>query len=149
MYERKQYHPPTPTTDIIIEYERAGKEGIILIQRKNPPLGLAIPGGFAEYGISLADNAIKEAKEETNLDVVITEPDRPFLVKSGPDRDPRGHMISVTYVARGYGDLKAGDDAARAFHYTIPEVQALIDNKKLVFDHADILREYIKEYHRR
>ena len=92
---------PYPTTDIIIEYERAGKEGIILIMRKNPPIGLALPGGFAEYGISLEENARKEGKEETNLEVILENEEQPFCVHSDPQRDPRGHMISVTYIAKG------------------------------------------------
>ncbi|MDO8628296.1 MAG: NUDIX hydrolase [Nanoarchaeota archaeon] len=135
---------PYPTTDLIIEYEHAGKHGIILIERRNPPLGLALPGGFAEYDISLEDNARKEGKEETNLEVILENEEQPFCVHSNPDRDPRGHMISITYIAKGYGELKAGDDAKKAFHYTIAEIKELLGTGKIVFDHEKIIMKYLK-----
>ncbi|MBR9691775.1 NUDIX hydrolase [Candidatus Woesearchaeota archaeon] len=137
--EVQTYRNPIPTTDIIIEYQK----GVVLIERKNPPYGLAIPGGFAEWGISLEDNARKEAKEETNLEVILENPDTPFVF-SDPDRDSRDHMISVTYIAKGYGELKAGDDAKDAKVYTINEIIRLVENNQLAFDHADILRKYLK-----
>jgi len=136
------YRNPFPTTDLIIEYKSSGKEGIVLITRKNPPYGLALPGGFAEWGISLEDNARKEAREETGLEVVIENSGRPY-VYSDPHRDPRGHMISNTYYAKGYGTLKAGDDAKAAEIYTISEVLKLIKEDTLAFDHAKILEDYL------
>jgi 8-oxo-dGTP diphosphatase len=140
----KRHKNPIPTTDIIIEYndEKENKNGIVLIDRKNPPYGLAIPGGFAENQITLEDNAIKEAKEETNLDIVIQNKNRPF-VYSNPNRDPRGHMIANVYIAKGYGELKAGDDAKDARVYTKNELKKLIQNNELVFDHAKILNNYL------
>lgn len=151
----KKYKNPIPTTDIIIEYmdEKSGekssensdgkKEGIVLITRKNPPHGLAIPGGFAELGLSLEENAIKEAKEETGLNITIENPNRPF-VYSSPKRDPRGHMISNTYIAKGHGILKAGDDAKDARVYSVSELIALLGKEELVFDHEKILRDYLE-----
>ncbi len=139
--EIKCYRNPIPTTDIIIEYYN---RGIVLITRRNPPLGLAIPGGFSEYGLSLEENAIKEAKEETGLDVVIENPEKPFCVHSNPDRDPRGHMISITYIAKGYGNLKAGDDAKTAKVYSLDEIVEFVKQKSLVFDHSSILEKYLK-----
>ncbi|MBS3122705.1 NUDIX domain-containing protein [Candidatus Woesearchaeota archaeon] len=169
----KKYKNPIPTTDIIIEYadetkddvtkKGVGKKGIVLITRKNPPHGLAIPGGFAELGLSLEENAVKEAKEETGLDITIENPNRPF-VYSDPKRDPRGHIISNTYYAKGHGVLKAGDDAKTARVYSIGECIELIgkgtlregnvregergkENKeevKLAFDHEKILRDYLE-----
>lgn len=136
----KRHRNPIPTTDIIIEYEK----GVVLIDRKNPPFGLAIPGGFAENGITLEDNAVKEAKEETNLDVVIQNKNHP-TVYSNPDRDPRGHMISNVYVAKGYGKLIAGDDAKAAYVYNKDQLRQLIKNNALVFDHAKILTDYLGE----
>jgi len=138
--EIKQYRNPIPTTDIIIEYQ----EGIVLIERKNPPYGLAIPGGFSEVGLSLPDNARKEAKEETNLEIMIENEDTP-MVFSDPDRDPRYHMISITYIAKGYGKLKAGDDAKKARVYSLDQVKEMIDNDALAFDHAKILMQYLKQ----
>ena len=140
--EIQHYRNPIPTTDIIIEY----KGGIILIERKNPPYGLALPGGFAEHGLSLPDNARKEAKEETGLEVILQTPeDEPFCVKSDPSRDPREHMISVTYIAKGYGQLKAGDDAKNAYIVTPKDIHSLIQQNKIVFDHPDILTKYLNK----
>ncbi|MFA6089433.1 MAG: NUDIX domain-containing protein [Candidatus Woesearchaeota archaeon] len=143
----KKYKNPIPTTDIIIEYydEKCKKNGIVLIGRKNPPFGLAIPGGFAEYGLSFEDNAKKEAKEETNLEIDIKNPNLPF-VYSDPNRDPRGHITSNVYFAKGFGELKAGDDALpdSAKVYSKKEIQKLIQNNELVFDHAKILTDYLK-----
>lgn len=137
------YRNPIPTTDIIIEYSDGNKDGIVLVERKNPPFGLALPGGFAEYGLSLEDNARKEAKEETGLDVMLENPEHPFCVRSAPNRDLRGHMISIAYIAKGYGELKGGDDAKNARIYSIDEILELANNNHLVFDHAEILREYL------
>ena len=137
------YRNPVPTTDLVIEYGNREKEGIVLITRKNPPHGFALPGGFAEWGLCLEDNARKEALEETGLEVIIENPNRPY-VYSEPDRDPRGHMISNTYYTRGLGILKAGDDAKTAGIYTISEVIGLIESGALVFDHARILGDYLR-----
>ncbi len=134
---------PYLATDIIIEYPCNGKPGLVLIERKNPPHGLALPGGFAEYGISLEDNACKEASEETGLSLILRA--SPLAVKSDPSRDPRGHVISVVYVAKGSGKVRAGDDAARARVYSIDDVIDLVKKDAFAFDHADILRQYLKE----
>lgn len=139
----RSYEGPFPTTDIIIEYSDGKKEGIVLIERKNEPIGTALPGGFAEKGISLEQNAAKEAKEETGLEIEIKNPNRPW-VYSDPGRDPRAHTISNTYLAIGKGKLQAGDDAKAAFIYTLDEVKKLVKEKKLVFDHGKILEDYLK-----
>ncbi|MFH1589813.1 MAG: NAD(+) synthase [archaeon] len=142
--KRKGYEPPIPTTDIIIEYKNGVKEGLVLIERNNPPYGLAIPGGFAERGITLEQNAIKEALEETGLSIDIETPERPLCVHSNPSRDPRNHMISATYIARGHGTIRAGDDAAKAALYSIPEVKELLKKDAFVFDHGRIIEKYLK-----
>ncbi len=138
----KPYGWPIPTTDIIIEYEQQGKAGIVLITRKNPPYGIAIPGGVAELGLTLEENAEKEAREETGLVVRLKNPQRPY-VYSSPTRDPRHHMISNTYIAVGSGTLCAGDDAASANLYTPEEVRSLLGKGLFAFDHEDILRDYL------
>ena len=138
------YRNPIPTTDIVIEYNNGDKDGIVLITRKNPPHGIALPGGFAELGISLEENAAKEAKEETGLEVILESPESPLCVHSDPLRDPRAHMISVTYVAKGYGELRAGDDAKTATLYTINEVRDLLGQGQIVFDHERILIKYLE-----
>jgi len=144
-YERKEYRSPFLTTDIIIEHEDGKKKGIVLIERRNPPYGTALPGGFAEYGLSLEENAVKEALEETGLEVRLYTPEHPLCVKSEPFRDLRAHMVSVTYVGKGYGRISAGDDAKAARLYTLDEVKKIVKEKSMCFDHAEILAEYLKQ----
>ncbi len=139
------FRNPSLATDIIIEHERGGRKGIVLVERRNPPHGLALPGGFHEFGLSCAENARKEAKEETNLDIILLDhEDHPFMVRSGHWRDPRYHIVSVIYRATGHGTLRGGDDAKEAFVYTVPQVRYLIDGNKLAFDHAHILSVYLQ-----
>ncbi len=95
---------PLLTVDAIIEVEG----GIILIKRKNPPPGWAIPGGFVDYGESLEDAACREAKEETGLDIKLI---RQFHTYSNPGRDPRHHTVSTIFIASASGKPVAGDDA--------------------------------------
>jgi ADP-ribose pyrophosphatase YjhB (NUDIX family) len=98
---------PRITVDIIIELD----EGIVLIERKNPPHGWALPGGFVDYGESLEAAATREAKEETGLEVELL---RQFHTYSDPGRDPRGHTVSTVFVARASGVPQAADDAQAA-----------------------------------
>ncbi len=128
----KVYRNPLPTVDIIIERE----EGIVLVERKNPPLGWALPGGFVDLGESLEEAARREAKEETGLDVTLQ---RQFHTYSDPGRDPRFHTITTVYIARGDGTLRAGDDAGRARVYPTDNLP------DLVFDHKSIILDYLRE----
>ncbi|MGQ9745830.1 MAG: NUDIX domain-containing protein [Dissulfurimicrobium sp.] len=122
---------PIPTVDIIIETE----DGIVLIERKNPPFGWAIPGGFVDYGERAEDAAIREAKEETGLDVKLTGL---LGVYSDPGRDPRMHTISTVFIAKADGRPMAGDDAKSV---TIFGLDRLPDG--LAFDHGKILKDYL------
>lgn len=125
-----KYRNPLPTVDIIIEYQG----GIVLIERKNPPYGWAIPGGFIDYGESAEDAAVREAKEETSLTVHLI---RQLKTYSAPDRDPRHHTIAIVFVAKGDGKLVAADDAASAkvfYEKSVP--------KEMAFDHLEILADY-------
>ncbi len=122
---------PFVTVDIIIEVEDCG---IVLIERKNPPHGWALPGGFVDYGENLEQAALREAKEETSLDVQLIEQ---FYTYSDPSRDPRHHTISTVFIARADGDPKGADDARQAQLFTEAEIPSPI-----VFDHAQILRDY-------
>jgi ADP-ribose pyrophosphatase YjhB (NUDIX family) len=131
--EIETYRNPIPTVDIIIEMESGG---IILIKRKNPPPGWAIPGGFVDYGESLEAAAIREAKEETNLDVELV---RQFHAYSAPDRDPRHHTITTVYIAKAKTKPEAGDDAVAIGVFT---ESSLPD--EIAFDHRLILRDYFK-----
>ena len=124
--------------DIIIEIQREdGKEGIVLIKRKNPPHGWAIPGGFVDYGESLEEAAAREAKEETSLNVQLK---RQFHTYSDPDRDPRQHTISTVFVAEAQGQPKAQDDAKEIGIFTRSEIDF-----PLAFDHSRILEDYFEQ----
>ena len=127
------FQNPVPTVDIIIEIER---KGIILIKRKNPPPGWAIPGGFVDYGETLEEAAIREAKEETDLEVKLI---KQFHTYSDKNRDPRHHTISTIYIAKAKGIPQAKDDALEVGIFTqsnLPE--------EIAFDHRSILRDYFK-----
>jgi len=133
----KEHRNPVPTVDIIIEIEREdGGQGIVLIKRKNPPYGWALPGGFVDYGESLEEAAIREAKEETSLDVELKSQLHTY---SDPERDPRQHTISTVYVAEAAGEPKAQDDATEIGVFTQEEI-----NFPLVFDHQKILADYFE-----
>lgn len=121
---------PLLTVDIIIEINN----GIILIERKNPPHGWALPGGFVDYGESLETAAKREALEETSLDVVLKTP---FLCYSDPKRDPRHHTVTAVFIATAQGTPHAADDAKHLICCDIDNLPAPI-----VFDHADILNDY-------
>jgi ADP-ribose pyrophosphatase YjhB (NUDIX family) len=129
----RKYKNPLPTVDIIIELKGGG---IVLIKRKNPPYGWAIPGGFVDEGESLEDAARREAREETGLKVRLQ---CQLHTYSAPGRDPRFHTITTVFVATSRGTPRAGDDAAGACVYaedTLPE--------DLAFDHRDILADYFR-----
>ena len=129
---KKEYKSPYPTIDLIIEIE----DGIILIRRKNRPFGWALPGGFVDYGESLEDAAVREAKEETGLDVRLV---RQFHSYSEPERDERFHTITTVFIATAEGIPQAADDAADVgiFHRDeLPE--------DIAFDHRDVLRDYFE-----
>lgn len=126
----KQYRNPFPTVDVIIETN----DGIILIERKNPPFGWALPGGFVEYGESLEDAAIREAQEETSLEVRNL---RLLGCYSDPGRDSRMHTISTVYVGTGSGTPQAADDAMNLAIFRLDSLP-----EQLCFDHALILADY-------
>ncbi len=125
-----RYQNPVPTVDVIIEIDRR----IVLIRRKNPPPGWAIPGGFVDVGENIRDAAVREALEETGLEVTLTAL---LGVYSEPDRDPRQHTISTVFVGTAEGVPQGMDDAAEAALFTeeaLPE--------PIAFDHAKILADY-------
>jgi len=127
-----QYRNPTPTVDIIIELDG----GIVLIERENTPRGWALPGGFVDEGECLAAAARREAREETSLEVTLTEQ---FFCYSAPDRDPRQHTVSVVYLATASGTPAAADDARRVQIYSTDALPS-----PLCFDHGQILQDYLE-----
>ena len=117
--------------------ENENFKGIVLIERKNPPYGLAIPGGFVDIGESTEEALKREMKEEISLDVEITGL---LGVYSDPDRDPRFHTVSIVYICKAYGNPVASDDAKKVFVYKLEEIPF----DKLVFDHSKILKDFIQ-----
>jgi 8-oxo-dGTP diphosphatase len=129
--------PKTPpvTVDIIIEMTDRDDRPVVIIQRDAEPKGWALPGGFVNMGETVEAAAVREAREETGLDVELTEL---LGVYSEPGRDPRGHTISIVYIAQARGKPKGGDDAA---------VARLCDPHKppkLLFDHPKMLSDYCR-----
>lgn len=127
----KAYRNPLPTVDIIIEMEG----GIVLIERKNEPHGWALPGGFVDYGETLEQAAVREAREETSLAVSNL---RLLGCYSDPARDRRQHTISTVFVATGAGTPLAADDAA-----SLKVFQPRSFPEPLCFDHRTILDDYL------
>ncbi|MEW6108602.1 MAG: NUDIX hydrolase [Nitrospirota bacterium] len=121
---------PVPTVDIIIRY----MDGIIMIKRKNPPEGWALPGGFVDYGETLECAAVRESREETGLIIRLI---RQFHSYSDPTRDPRQHTISTVFIADASGEPEAGDDAAELGIFREDELP-----EKIAFDHRAILDDY-------
>ena len=111
--------------------------GIVLIERKNEPKGLAIPGGFVDVGESTENAVIREMKEETTLDVKVK---KLHGVYSDPSRDKRFHVVSTVYICTAKGLPKGEDDAKEARIYKIDDIPL----DKLVFDHKKIIEDYLK-----
>lgn len=126
---------PALTVDaVLIENRR-----VLLIRRKNPPFQgkYALPGGFVEYGESTESAVLRELKEETGIDAKII---KLIGVYSDPERDPRGHTVSVAYlVKRISGDIRAGDDAEQAKFFLLNNLP------DLAFDHKKIIMDAVKE----
>ncbi|HEX9707635.1 MAG TPA: NUDIX hydrolase [Steroidobacteraceae bacterium] len=128
--------PRTPelAVDIVIELADRPGRPIVLIRRDRPPAGHALPGGFVDVGETVEQAAAREAREETGLDVRLGDL---LGVYSDPGRDPRGHTVSIVYVATASGAPTAGDDAA-AILVTDPGAAPA-----LAFDHDRILGDYM------
>jgi 8-oxo-dGTP diphosphatase len=122
---------PYPTVDVVVEVGG----GIVLVERKNPPHGWALPGGFIDYGERVEDAARREMMEETGLEVELVHL---LGVYSDVDRDPRHHTLTVVYVGRADGTPRGGDDAARAEIFDPERLPS-----PLCFDHARVVRDYL------
>ena len=128
--------PRTPeiTVDLVIELEDKPGRPIVVIRRGHPPPGHALPGGFVDIGETVEHAAMREAREETGLEITLREI---LGVYSDPARDPRGHSVAIVYVATASGEPVAGDDAT-AVIVTDPD-----QSPPLIFDHGKILADYI------
>ena len=125
-----EYRNPKPTVDVIVECD----EGIVLIWRKNPPIGWALPGGFVDEWEPVEQAAVREVQEETGLHVRLSEL---LYVYSDPSRDPRQHTITVAFIGQATGTPVAADDATRAEIFPIDRLPS-----PMVFDHAKIIEDY-------
>ena len=134
MTDAAVYRNPKPTVDLVIELADAPGQ-IVVIVRKNVPQGLALPGGFVDEGEWVADAAVREAKEETGLDVELVEL---FHVYSDPARDPRQHTMSTVFLERAARRPVGGDDAASCIVCPPDAIPG-----PLVFDHATIIADYL------
>ncbi len=123
-----EHRNPAPTVDAVI---LVPGDRVVLVRRRNPPHGWALPGGFVDEGERLDLAASREAREETGLDVTLLEQ---FHAYSDPSRDPRRHTISTVFLATAAGEPRGGDDAAEARAFGWDELPASI-----VFDHRSIL----------
>ncbi len=132
------YRNPFLTVDLIVEMESGG---IVLIERKNPPHGWALPGGFVDYGESLENAARREALEETGL---VVSDLRQFRAYSDPDRDPRHHTVTMVFAGSASGKPRAADDAKHVGVFTPDELPPL-----MAFDHLKILTDYLEDKARR
>lgn len=131
--------PKVAVDGIVKVFEEDGKfKGIVLIERKYFPYGLALPGGFVEVGERVEDALKREMEEETGLKVEI---EKIHGVYSDPDRDPRFHTVSIVFVCRAFGEPKGGDDAKEAKIFKLEEIPF----EKIVFDHGKILQDYLKK----
>ncbi|MBN1826951.1 MAG: NUDIX hydrolase [Candidatus Eisenbacteria bacterium] len=133
--EVERYRNPFPTVDLILMDQN--ETGLWLVERRNPPKGWALPGGFVDYGEDLPEAAAREGREETNLEVEILGQ---FRAYGDPGRDPRFHTVTVVYAAHGRGEAKGGDDALRARFFlwgALPETMA--------FDHREIIADWLAE----
>ncbi|HOK58441.1 MAG TPA: NUDIX hydrolase [Methanothrix sp.] len=130
---RSRIQTPLLAVDVVLRMD----DGIVLIRRRNPPFRgcYALPGGFVEIGETVEDAARREVMEETGLTATLV---RLVGVYSDPDRDPRGHVVSICYLADGSGELRYGSDASDVRLFSLDKLP------ELAFDHARMVRDALK-----
>ena len=125
-----EHRNPKPTVDVVILLQG---DRVVLVERRNEPPGWALPGGFVDEGETLDAAAVREAREETGLQVDLVEQ---FHSYSDPRRDPRLHTITTVFLGRATGEPSGGDDAASAAAFSWTALPGPI-----AFDHAEILAD--------
>ncbi|ABS25371.1 NUDIX hydrolase [Anaeromyxobacter sp. Fw109-5] len=125
-----EHRSPSPTVDVVVLLPG---DRVVLVRRKFPPPGWALPGGFVDEGETLEAAAVREAREETGLDVRLEDL---LYVYSDPRRDPRRHTTSAVFLGRASGEPQGADDADEARAFTWDALPS-----PLAFDHAEILRD--------
>ncbi|MCX7738195.1 MAG: NUDIX hydrolase [Hydrogenothermaceae bacterium] len=131
--------PRVAVDGIVKLFGEDGKfKGIVLVDRKYHPHGLALPGGFVDIGEKVEDALVREMREETSLNVKI---ESIHGVYSDPERDPRFHTVSIVFVCSAVGSPKGGDDAKEARVYKLEDIPF----ERIVFDHGKILQDYLKK----
>lgn len=143
IYRSERERFPRTAVDVIIElYNHEEKfKGIVLVNRKYAPNGMAMPGGMQEYGEAIETTAKREIKEETGLEIIALEP---LEFRSNPNRDPRGHVNSMVFIGKAYGKPRAGSDAKNVFVLKPKKINNKF-KRQLVFDHAEIWENYLKK----
>jgi 8-oxo-dGTP diphosphatase len=129
----KPWKNPTPTVDVLLR-RKAHPDQVVLIRRRNPPEGWALPGGFVDEGERVGAAALREVKEETGLESTL---ETLLHVYSDPSRDPRQHTLSVVFTALCEGEPHGSDDAAEARWFALDALPSPI-----CFDHGQILEDY-------
>jgi 8-oxo-dGTP diphosphatase len=129
---------PKLTVDVIVRLWKQDRlRGIVLVERKNPPIGLAIPGGFVDVGERVETAAVREVKEEIGIDVELAHLQG---VYSDPERDARFHTVSIVFVGDSRDEPSAASDARQAFVYPLEEIPL----DQLVFDHREIISDFLQ-----
>jgi len=142
----EEFRNPTPTVDLVLQLVD-GDAGVVLIRRRNPPAGWALPGGFVDEGETVEEAAVREGLEETGLQARL---DHLLYVYSDPARDRRRHTLSVVFCATATGTPVGMDDAAEARVFSVDEIRALAGGGPgpgglpMAFDHARILADWLR-----
>jgi len=124
-----RFDQPRLTVDAVVHDARGG---VLLIERRNPPPGWALPGGFVDAGETVEEAVVRELREETGLTATRVEQ---FHTYSAPGRDPRHPTVSIVFLVEAVGEPRAGDDAGQAAFFGPGRLPPL------AFDHADILAD--------
>lgn len=130
------------TVDSLVLRTHQDRQEVLLVTRQRPPFvgKLAFPGGHLDFNEDPESAGLRELREECGLEGEIV---KLLAVAGKPNRDPRGHYVTIVYLVnvRDTSTLRAGDDAAQALFYPVSEM--LQQPEAFAFDHYDLLRSVI------